>query len=543
MRKSHWLQTVVGFFLLTYLLAILFAPIISGDDAFQALSHLDSWIKALRDRDGLATWTPGDANNYGSPLPFFYHKAFNVLAAALSVALNNPNYGFRGGILIFSGCMFFGMYLLSGHFTTSKQLRAVIATVTLYSPYAVNNLVARTAVAEFSAMALVPFAFTLALNVVKNKRQLIFNTCALMATFVILALSHIVIFLATLGVIALGALAYLTQSRRAFVVLASTACACLLFLFFIYIPFAYWGTFFSPRQALIHGTAADNTLSVLALFCICPGSYISWTSLALFAAVYFEANKPSEKRDDLTLGVGIVALAMMLIMTTIAAPLWRLSNHLNFIQFPWRLLAVSTPLVFATFAGAVTTLSARGKERVQIALLTLTLLQTVMFFAAIYLNDDILKKDEILSLGKTSPFWNPDAGGEYFPAAYASKLARIKGSTNRIGLSEKPSVILPAPTTFLRASGACHASDVTEPRHFVDLHLPITCDAPGEVSIAQFQTPFLDIYARRSDGTLLASDTAKPTIHFSLSSGEWIITIRERSYLELVRMAWEKTLN
>lgn len=102
---------MMGIALAAYVFAILFAPIRREWDTYLSFSHLYVWTAELRSFNVLSTWTPLDANGYGSPLPFFYHKLLNVMGAALSIASGDIVIGYRLTILTFSATLFAGIYL------------------------------------------------------------------------------------------------------------------------------------------------------------------------------------------------------------------------------------------------------------------------------------------------------------------------------------------------------------------------------------------------------------------------------------------------
>ena len=527
-----------------FVIGVSFGPIYSGDDTYQSLSHLDTWVKAFESSDFLPTWTPGDANGYGSPLPFFYHKAFNFIAAAFSIILENQVYGFRAGVLFFSIAMFVGMYFLSGQLLAQDvesrsditRTRLVIATAFLFSPYALTNLVARTAVAEFSAMAIVSFVIAFALSIVNTQRRMIAKSWGLIGCFMLLGLAHITIFLATIAVIVSGAIFYLKGSTRsgAAAVIFSACFSLGLFLVLVYVPFVYWGKLFSPQQALIWGRPAANTVSLLQLVSPLPHSRFAWISVALIGLLFFQSRRLNSRKDYLTLGLGLFALLLMVCMTKISNPLWRASSQFDFVQFPWRLLAVSTPLVFAAFAGATGLMTAKVRPRFEALLILVTIVQSLYFMTSVARHYTVIPENQIVHSPQLMASWNPDAGGEYFPARYAEGLASMNV------LTAKPNTVLPPPQKFVRTDGACDVDDIIEPDQISMLRFKVACHGSGVVHIAQFQTPFLDASVVRSDGTLSSGIASDAMLNFPLTSGVWQVSIRERGYLELVLMAWSR---
>jgi hypothetical protein len=78
--------------------------------------------------------------------------------------------------------------------------------------------------------------------------------------------------------------------------------------------------------------------------------------------------------------------------------------------------------------------------------------------------------------------------------------------------------------------------------HFDKLRVSGVCAHPGRVRINQFSTPFLDSFATNEEGIVVKPIASTLAIEFALPAGHWTIMVRQRSYIELVKMAWRAKL-
>jgi hypothetical protein len=521
----------VAVLLAAYVLAVLFGPILRGDDTFISLSHLGIWTAALRAGDPLSIWTPGDANGFGSPVPFFYHKLFNLVGAFAAIASGNVVTGFRLAVLMFSAVMFYGTYACAGRLGADRLSRWVIATACVLAPYAIDNIVERCAVSEYAAMALIPPILALTIDFLKARDIRKWHGVAVFVLLLLLALAHLLIFVVTAALLLLLSFALIARSSAGSGSLAvATLAALALFAAFIYVPFSFWATYFSPAQARAYGLPAEHVLPLRAVLLPLPDSRAGWPVIGLVIGMAMQLRVPREARASLAVGLGMVALGLTLLMTRLATPLWRLSDQLDFVQFPWRLLAIATPLCFVAMTGLIEKLSVTARRCVQFGLLTISLFNTLGMLYMLRLDHTILPIAELQNDAPTAGIGR-DAGGEYFPAVFQPKLAPLT-----VWLVPVASV-LPARRPLIEGSG-CTFAAIERPAYFDQLRIPVTCSTGGHVRVNQFSTPFLDSMALGANGSTMKPLGDGPLIDFSLPAGEWTVVIKQRTYLNLVMMSW-----
>jgi hypothetical protein len=527
---STLLLGVIGVIAILYLAVVGFGPILSGFDTYTSFSRLDVWIAALKAGDLNSTWTSLDANGYGSPVPFFYHKLFNLLGAASALATGDVVVGFRFAVLIFSSIMFYGVYACAGRLGVDRTGRLVVAAACVLSPYALDNVVARCAVAEYAAMALIPFILAIALDFYTGKAgtRTKRHGVTLFILLLLLALAHTLIFVFATGLLLLLALRLIvTSSAGCWSLFAATMAAAALFVVLVYVPFTYWATYFCPAQAGVFGRPVDNIVAYWTLFAPVPKSRSGWPGIALIIALAIQLRQPKQARGSLAFGLGLIALALMLLMTPLSRPLWQLSTQLDFVQFPWRLLALSTPICLVALAGMIERLSLPAKRRVQLGILVVAFVNAA---GMLYLYNLHFVHIPLAQLRHEAPSTGPgpDAAGEYFPAAFQARLLQLHAPA---------STVLPARRPFLEASD-CSYPDIARPAYFDTLQISATCPDRGHLRVNQFATPFLYSIATDDHGMNVQPLANSQIIEFALPAGHWTVLVRTRSYMELVRMAW-----
>lgn len=538
-NRLAWLRMLLlgalGASLILYAAVVLFGPILRGTDTYITFSRLYIWTAALKGGDPMSVWTPIDANGFGSPVSFFYHKLFNLVGAVFVLASGDIVAGFRVAVLAFSALMFAGIYVCAGRFGADRTSRVAIATLALFSPYLITRLVEAGNLAEYAATALVPFVIALAIDIYAGRFGK-WRALALFALLLLLALAHILVFVVVSGVLLLAMLyLFVTAPRRGGLPLAVTLGALVVFFTVLYVPFTFWSTYFCPAQANIFGHIADNLLSPGYLFWRSPRSQFGWPVFVLMVGLALQLRQRDTPRARTVLALGSIALAVILLMTRLTRPLWEVSAQLDFVQYPWRLLTLVIPLCLVAIAGMLEQLSVRVKAFVQLGLLGIALTNAA---AMLYLYQHEFAPIPAAQLRRevpTTSIVGPDAGGEYFPAAFQTRLDQI----NVLNV-HAPSV-LPAPAGLIEAS-ACTYPDIPRPAYFKTLHLSVACASGGHVRINQFSTPFLQSLATNGQGVSVKPMAGSQLIDFALPAGNWTITVKQRSYADLVIMAWRHKL-
>jgi hypothetical protein len=536
--------------LIGYVLVVMLGAIARGGDTYYAFSRLYIWTAALRAGDVLSTWTPVDANGFGSPVPFFYNKTFSLVGAPISLLTGDVIIAYRLAELFFSMVLFAGMYACARRLTTGHTACIVLSTLSLLAPYMLDQSIFNGSMAEYSGMALVPCIAALTLDAYRARLSAA-RSALFFALLVLLALTHVLVFAIVLGVLLPALLVLFVRSpSKAWLPLALTLVAVVLFEALIYVPFNYWKNDFSPEQAAIYRQPiADLLIKPRDIFWRYYHSVFGWPFFALMLLVPITAarwRRIGDARVRTAFMIGCVVLGLLFMMTRLSRPFWLLSGPLEFIQIPYRLLSVAVPLCLMAVAGMIDQFSLKTRQRLQCVLMLCALFVAVRLFGQ-YLQYDKIPGPELLREAPPATIHGPDAGGEFLPANYQAQLARLDL------VRRSPTSLLPAPRPLVEAKGCSHEA-IAPPAYFNRLVIRATCPSGGTVRVNQFSTAFLSALAVDAQGrtiapvsgnpeTVIGSRGAEPRfIDFSLPAGTWAITVRKRSYMELAVLAWRAKL-
>ncbi len=354
--------------LLASLLACSRILVLSGwpenHDGVACFQKVEIFRLAFAGGNFLPLWTPLAENGYGSPFPFFYHRLFNTLAGAVALATGSSYTAVKVVIplLLFLGAIGMRRALLA---MGLGPLHAVSGALLLvFSNYAYTDWVVRGAFGEFAAFMLVPWLTVAALGIVFGRPRAGWGLGAILS-LIFFAQSTIFIFAFALVFVAFwGALVLSKDRRQAFLNLGRAALVVLpvtgpfvfgiwLFgkdldldrlrtgMFSVFRNFAPLGEYLYDRAGGWTSSTAGysveigrgfNTLSLVAFAAVAVG-----LARRRLSAIRFEETRPAWFLAALS------AVFYLVLQTPLSAPLYRLAPAIQFIQFPWRLLAFSTP--------------------------------------------------------------------------------------------------------------------------------------------------------------------------------------------------------
>lgn len=123
----------------------------------------------IRHGDILPIWSSSDAFGMGTPLPLFYHKTFYFVSSILFLLIGSIKAAIVLAIICFMFVGAYGMRLCVGKLTKQAPLLIIVPQLFLLSNYVFSNWLVRGAMAEFSAMMLIPWLFWWCLKLLKDK--------------------------------------------------------------------------------------------------------------------------------------------------------------------------------------------------------------------------------------------------------------------------------------------------------------------------------------------------------------------------------------
>ena len=433
----------------------------------------------LRAGDVLPVWSSRDNAGFGSPQPALYHKLFYLTSGTLRAAGTPIRAALVLAVVGFLVVGAAGTRRLATILGSSEPFSTAAGVALLLANYTATNWLTRGALAELSAAMLVPwFLVAVAASIERRCVQwsVAFSAAAMYWAHSVLC--AYVVALSGAGLAIAMALRWLDRatflSRRAAGVAAVGAAlvapAALVtrqmvrgydlsrmlpptylpdaniapFSRYLYDPGWHWGERVAGLTVML-----DTPMLLLAIASL--GAWLLNRSPAV------PAWPASARWAALVLGL------TLLLQTQAAGVLYRNVPGADYLQFPWRLLALVTPLVIVLAIGFLERAAARtvGVAMAAIALGAMLLLGPT--FATLH--------DERLALDAGQPGVVFGSFGEFVPTAEGSPSPR-SGSAIELEQARQRCTVNPAPT-----SGA----DVTS------LSFDVDCDVPAVIPLPVFR--------------------------------------------------------
>lgn len=302
---------------------------------------------------------------YGYPLFNYYYLLPFYLGAIFYAVLGSLTFSFKLVFILSAFLSVFGMYFFLREFF-GKWSAAVGAGLFLYTPYRAAQMYVRGAMGEFLALSLLPIAAWQLVSLIKypnNKRRLAVSSLIL-ALFIlshnflwvltlpwIISLSFLIsdkrnlksgmIYILFSGILSLGISAYwwLPALIEQGMVSAVTPFPLIdHFPFIRQLVFSAWGygsSVWGPGDGMSFQVGIVNWLAVFGLLILVVLKKIPKNKSVLKIAIW----------------TVIGFAASLLMMNSRSYPLWKIMPFHDFIQFPWRLLLLTT--FFSSIMAAV----------------------------------------------------------------------------------------------------------------------------------------------------------------------------------------------
>lgn len=119
------------------------------------------YAKHFRFGDLVPVWSSSDNFGMGSPLPGLYHRLFYFVSGFAYVLTNNSKVSIAFALIVFTSIGVQFVFLTLRLYQCSRQIAIIGASTLPFLNYSVTNWLVRGAMAEYSAMMLVPLVFYL----------------------------------------------------------------------------------------------------------------------------------------------------------------------------------------------------------------------------------------------------------------------------------------------------------------------------------------------------------------------------------------------
>lgn len=327
------------------------------DDTFVLRTMV--YAKHFHFGDLLPIWSASDNFGMGSPFPGLYHRLFYMVSGTIYAVTANSKVSIALTLIAFTSIGVYSVFLLLRSFDGSVFVSLLGASVLPFLNYSVTNWLVRGAMAEYSAMMLIP----LFLYFVKRSidRSLLYGRIGLIMGFIFLAHSVIAYFTALLtGFILIGGCLLGLSTWKMFP-LKKVFYAVLGFMavtWWSLVPMLYLRQRYDMSRLLPDFLAVRFQFRRITDY-LWDSSW-SWSNPPQLFTVQL----------DIVIVMSVMVLVFMrkfdrrqlwiigLLITTMVFQYggsWRLYEYIpgaKYIQFPWRLLALaSTLFVLLAFIG------------------------------------------------------------------------------------------------------------------------------------------------------------------------------------------------
>jgi hypothetical protein len=129
------------------------------DDTFVLRTMV--YAKHFRFGDVIPVWATSDNFGMGSPLPSLYHRLFYMVSGVIYAITNNSKISIALALIVFASIGVRYVYLILCEFNCSQHIAMLGASLLPFLNYSVTNWLVRGAVAEYSAMMLIPLVLYL----------------------------------------------------------------------------------------------------------------------------------------------------------------------------------------------------------------------------------------------------------------------------------------------------------------------------------------------------------------------------------------------
>ena len=380
--------------------------------------------------DFLPMWSNLDNNGFGSPKPAFYHKLYYLISGLLQVATGDVKLALILGILFFLVLGATGVYWMARELGISRRLSWVGSFMFVTANYTVTNWLIRGALAEFSAAMLIPWALMYFFRSLKSSK--IHIGLAISLGLIFTGHSVICYFLILMFAVVLLVMLFCKATKLSIFSFRSIMLPTLVFMI-VTAPFLLAMTAFSSDYDMerivpqlshpinqfrpmwryfwndwIWGKTWEHLTMQLDLPLLLMivfgglGSTFEWRNGSI------RIRKPLFQALTPLLPLIILFALIMALQAHVSAPFYEHFPGALYLQFPWRLLGLMTPVMVVMALYLVERAFSRG---VATAVACLCLAWMVAFCGAF----SPIQYGRLTSFGSTFDGLNFSSYGEYVP--------------------------------------------------------------------------------------------------------------------------------
>jgi hypothetical protein len=500
-------------------------------EKFAALERIEGFRRAFAAGIWYPVWTPFAGWGWGSPYPLFYHRLYPTLGALLSFATGSVLTTFKALIVLLLFGTGAGMRRLLRVAGVSEWLATAGALLLIASPYVLTDWVVRNAMAELTALMILPWLYA-ELALVEQDRPrwivlgggivLLFHAHSLIAYFFLLSLALFLLLRVKQwrSLICSGGKHMLVASAVVMIGILPTVLVSSDLLRFFNVG------------ALTNGMwRVEANYHPLSQLFVDPFDWLTWQAeklsvemnryvwvalLVVIPLLLATDHWKQAARTPLHLFFALWGTLCLFLQMPDFVVVFHLLPKAEFLQFPWRLLSfLSIAAIFVLMVWAEAALRVGGRVRaIGVGAAGGALALTLAHFGSVpWRRHDVENFSSVKLAAKLANLDGPNSFGEYLLPGMGQ---------------ERP---LPPPKQPIIKADCADRLKVPESFSATGLELTANLDAPCRVSIRQFQTPLLAIEVENGE---VLSPTPADEIVVELNAGPSSVRIRERSFLELL---------
>lgn len=344
--KYPWLL-LVFFSVLTFLPMILIG-IYNGADLSQHIQFADTFEKAITFGDFYPSWAGDENLGYGSLGVRFYPPLTSFIFAIVHIISGDWHTATWITLLFFTLIGSFGVYLWAKEFISASKAVWAGVVFTLM-PYHLHEIYNASLYAEFAGCCLITFSFLFVTKICRNGK--ILNVLGLAVSYAALILTHLPSTVFGSLMLCLYGLILLFQTRNwsGFIKLS------LAVILGLSASSAYWLKMITEMDWLRNAKSYSNIEYfdynrhfLFNFFNLEDFDLIYYTffaflllvlvSVSLFSLYIFRFTKTKSE----LVGVTVVFFCSLFMTTPLSKPIWIIMPFLQEVQFPWRLLTISS---------------------------------------------------------------------------------------------------------------------------------------------------------------------------------------------------------
>lgn len=421
------------------------------------------WADHIRAWDIFPLWSSSDAYGYGTPLPTYYQKLFHSVNALLFIAFGSIKAATVTTLFCFFMSGIYGLRASLRYLVRNKELANIFPLVFPLTSYVVTDWLVRGAMAEMSAIAIVPWVIWWCIKVLKT------NQISYWIILIFPALFYAHNAIALIALIFVGVAIILMCLRRTQIIelirnswrkciICGAGVAGLIFpslilqsmmnadynpadkiddVYNIQTSFQQPGKYLLDREYVWLQSGVDYTIQL---------DIVLWLSIiaatvGLVVCTLFKREGRLPVRD---VSVWVITLSLciyLLLQLEVASIIYEAIPILALIQFPWRMLSIITPLLLLILGVLVDHVyRAVGYSRESPILFYGPFAAWTILYVAL---SPVAYVDQIERMSIINhPSGAVYAGGEYLPVTYTNQ-GELLGNEDMLTLYRDLTQVLP----------------------------------------------------------------------------------------------------